>query len=46
MKILKYNPQKCTGCLSCQLACSFQKLQGGIHPYLYNKKEFLKGIFY
>lgn len=27
MKILKYNPQKCTGCLSCQLACSFQRLQ-------------------
>ena len=27
MKILKFDPQKCTGCLSCQLACSFQRLQ-------------------
>jgi Fe-S-cluster-containing hydrogenase component 2 len=27
MKILKFDPEKCTGCLSCQLACSFQRLQ-------------------
>ena len=27
MKILKFDTEKCTGCLSCQLACSFQRLQ-------------------
>lgn len=27
MKVLKYDSEKCTGCLSCQLACSFQRLQ-------------------
>ena len=33
MKVLKYNSKKCTGCLSCELACSFQRLQ------LYNPEK-------
>jgi len=33
VKVLKYDSEKCTGCLSCQLACSFQRLQ------LYNPEK-------
>jgi Fe-S-cluster-containing hydrogenase component 2 len=27
MRVLEFNPEECTGCLSCQLACSFDRLK-------------------